>query len=369
MAKGSVARTHARTVSRKRPRSYGVRGLIEAAGAAYLAHVAKKEYEKPSNTDTNINLNSAFNATSLYSRNNQKKRKLSVGVKKKKLAAKKFKKKVKKVFTKFLPWSTYTDNLVNRYHITTAPNASATVQDVFGLGASAEQLLVAYGTILDAGLKDVSHIVAISNSYGHVEDNAAAVPSTVNPPNFNFVKFYFKVRMEFDIICQNVEVTDSNPLYMDIYECVANRNINDVNYANPGQAWSQCHADNLDPATFGTDTVDYPGARGNVPQEAPGFSKWWKVTQVTRIRIASAAPYHYKLFTGGLWDVRKYANLYCVKGITKGIIIVAAPIQLITKPSAYDISVSGVSKHFKFKEALLDGKEPIMDVKNTRFVG
>ena len=111
-------KTHARVVSRYKPKSFNIRNAVEAAGAAYLAHVAKKEFEKPSNVDTNLNLNSAFNATSLYSKTGHKKRKLSAAVKKKKIVARKFKKKVKKVLTKFVPWSTYTFNGNTNYNIT-----------------------------------------------------------------------------------------------------------------------------------------------------------------------------------------------------------------------------------------------------------
>ena len=362
-------KSHARVVSRYKPKSFNIRNAVEAAGAAYLAHVAKKEFEKPSNVDTNLNLNSAFNATSLYSKTGRKKRKLSAAVKKKKIVARTFKKKVKKVLTKFVPWSTYTFNGNTNYNITGTPNSSITQQDVWGAGALNSNILLAYGSITDGTLIDVTHITGITESYGHVENNATNVPTPVNPFNSSMVKFYYRVRMEFDIYCQNVEINDANPLYIDIYECVAARNITDVNYASPGQAWTQCHADNADKATFTTDTVDYPNARGNTPAEAPGFSLWWKICQVTRIRIATSAPYHYKMFTGGLWDVRKNQGLYCVKGQTKGIILVGCPIQTLTLPVTWNIHVGGTSKHFKFKEWVLNGKDPIFDKKNTRFVG
>jgi hypothetical protein len=370
MAKGKVATlNHARTISRKKPHFGGWKAAVaSAAAASYLAHVSKTEYEKPSNSDTNINLNSAFNSTSLYTKRGSKKRKLPYGLKKKKIIAKKFNKKVKKALTKFVPWSTYTFNSNSSYDVTSAPNSNITTQDLFGAGATAQQLIVGLGFISDAGLRDVSHITAIAQSYGHVEDNASTVATARNTFNANMVRFYWKCRMELDIYCLNNTVTDSNPLYVDIYECVAARHIVDVNYANPGQAWTQCHADNADKATFGTDTVDYPNARGNTPFNCPGFSSYWKVRQVTRIRIASASAYHYKLYAGGLWDPRKFANMYAVKGQTVGLMFVACPIQMNSYPANWDFHVSGVSKHFAFKESVFNGKDPIMDRKNTRFV-
>lgn len=365
MVKAAVRR-HVK--SAYKPKSNALKSYVASAGAAYLAHVAKREFEKPSNVDTNINLNSAFNSTSLYSKTGRKKRKLSAAVKKRKVVARKFTKKVKKVLTKFVPWSTYTFNSNSTYAITGVPNASITQQDVWGAGSSSAQLLVGYGLILDGGLRDVSHITAIADSYGHVEDSAAAVPTAVNPLNSNMIRFHWTVRMELDLYCQNTEINDANPLYVDIYECVANANITDIDYANPGQAWTQCHANNADKATFGTDTVDYPNARGNTPFNCPGFSKYWKICQVTRIRIATSAPYHYVMYTGGLWDPRKYTNVYAVKGQTKGIVMVGCPIQTLTLPANWNLHVGGVSKHFKFKEAIFNGKDPIMDKKNTRFV-
>ena len=251
MAHGKVATlNHARTISRKKPRFGGWKaalgGAAASAAATYLREVASREYEKPSNSDTNLNLNSAFNSTSIYTKRGGKKRKLPYGLKKKKIIAKKFNKKVKKALTKFVPWSTYTFNSNSSYDVTSVPNSNITTQDVFGAGATAQQLIVGLGLISDAGLRDVAHITAIAQSYGHVEDNSSTVATPRNTFNANMVRFYWKCRMELDIYCLNNTVTDSNPMYVDIYECVAARNIVDVNYGNPGQAWTQCHADNAD---------------------------------------------------------------------------------------------------------------------------
>ena len=74
------------------------------------------------------------------------------------------------------------------------------------------------------------------------------------------------------------------------------------------------------------------------------------------------------MYAGGLWDPRKFANMYAIKGQTVGLMFVGCPIQMNSYPANWDFHVSGVSKHFKFKESIFNGKDPIMDVKNTRFV-
>jgi hypothetical protein len=364
---GNARRPAGRKVYR-RPGSYGlpVAAITTAVGSAvgkYLKPIFDKEFEKPSNSDTAINLNSNFNSTSLYSKSRSKRKPLSKVTRKRRLTAKKFTRKVKKCITKSAPWSTYTWNTQNYYAINNTPNANLMVQDVWGAGTLDSKLMVGYGAITDPATTDVSHITAILESYGHVENGVVATP-----PNLNLYKFYFKCRVELDIWCQNTEITDNNPLYVDIYECVANRNITDAAYASPGAAWTQCHANNSDHATVTVDTTDYPNSRGSIPSAAPGFSKYWKVCQVTRIRIATKAPYHYKYYTQGLWDPMKYAQTYAVKGITKGLVLVGSPVVTLTLPATWDVRLGGVSKHFTFKESPRLGVTPMMDLKNTRFV-
>ena len=74
------------------------------------------------------------------------------------------------------------------------------------------------------------------------------------------------------------------------------------------------------------------------------------------------------MYTGGLWDRAKNAGLYAVKGQTKGVLFVGCPVRTLTLPANWNIHIGGTSKHFKFKEWVLNGKQPVLDLKNTRHV-
>lgn len=115
MARGQVA-------TLRRPSAFKTHGnrskVIGGAGGVLalsrvLSKLSRNSFQKPSNFDTDINLNSNFNATSLYSKTNRKRKHLSTAVKRKKLKAKVFKKRViKAVRKKLAPLSTHTINRV-----------------------------------------------------------------------------------------------------------------------------------------------------------------------------------------------------------------------------------------------------------------
>lgn len=336
---------------------------VESAIGKYIGHIDKTEFEKPANSDTNINLNSTFNATSLYNKSSKKRKSVSGPVKKKKRAAKNFKRKVKKCLARLPPFSTCTINQSNESGLSSVPQMNNYTQDVWGLNNFEIHWLGA-GQMLDPSFHDVSHVAAGLQRYGHVENGVAIVGQ-----NYEKLKFWFSASAEFDLITNNGEFSDVNPLYVDIYEFVAARNISDPLLATPGLAWVQLHIQNNDKIQGSTDVVDTPNFRGNIPGKCPDMGKWWKTVKVTRVRMVSNnGPFHYKYETKGVWDPYKNQSLYAVKGITKGLVYVVGAIISTNLPANYDMRWKGYSKHFKFREMPLEGKDPNMDVKNSRIV-
>lgn len=359
-------------------RKYGGKaaGAIAAAGAGYASGKWVKGYNnnkrkrpledvggRPANDDTRINLNSTYNAVSLYNKRSRKGRhRRTTG---KVLRKKQFVKRVKKAVQTSIPWSvwsvTYSDPLV----ITSAPATTYGSQDVFGATFS-YALNLCPGKSNDSGLKDVNHILNELVQWGHVE-NGAIVDDTTR--NTDGIKMQFKARMNFDIQCFNSEFTDTNPLYVDIYECTAAKHIYDSGYSTAADAWTVCYTDINQPFTGNVNPVKT--RKGEQPSDAQNFKKWWSIDKVTRIRIAGPAPFHYDLTSSGVLSSDSNATLesrFCTKGITKNIMMVVAPIMVTTMPAAYNFQITAINKHFKFKPLPYKGHTAVTQMINSNFV-
>jgi len=320
-------------------------------GVAKLLGSSGGVAEKAQNEDTRINLNDTYNSTSLYSKTTRK-RKRRVTAPKKRAAKKKraFTKKVKRVLLTRKPWSCYSINFTNALTILGAPNTSFGSQDIFGVGYSQALMLCAdAGNDNGATPKDINRIITKLRLMGHVENNA--IVSGVDR-NLDLIKFDYKARMDFDIQCFNVEFTNTNPLYIDIYECVAARNIQTIDHATPADSWIECLAQNNQP--FAGDSATVATRKGQRPGDCPTFKKYWSISKVTRVRIASPAPFHYDMTSSGTWDSIHENDFngqpFARSGRTVGIMIVVAPIMVTTMPAIYNFQITGINRTYKFKQ-------------------
>lgn len=323
---------------------------------------------RPANDDTRTNLNSTYNSVSLYNKRSSKRRVKRTTAKTPRGRRRAYAKKIRKIVHTGQKWSRYSTTFSNALVITSAPATTFGSQDIFGRTYSQAFQFCAGGNndVLD---KDINHITLELKQWGHVENGAVVDDNLRNTDN---IKFDYTGRMEFDIQCFNAEFTDTNPLYIDIYECTAARNINDVLYSTPADAWANTLVDTNQPFTGdGNPVITRKGAR---PSDAPGFSKWWGINKVTRVRISDASPFHYDMQSKGTWSSRlnqatgTHFSPYCVRGLTKGIIIVVAPIMVTTMPANYNFQITAVNKHFRFKQHIAEGHTPNQSVIASNFV-
>lgn len=121
--------------------------------------------------------------------------------------------------------------------------------------------------------------------------------------NEEFKKFYIKsCNITFSISNSSAEVNaiDSQLIYVDIYECVANMTT-DVGFANKTtatEAW--INGLSLSSAPGGATGKPAPGFvkqavtdAGVTPYNCPNFGKYWKVTKKTRLSIDVGAKINY----------------------------------------------------------------------------
>jgi len=341
-----------KTIRRRGTRPWTIGAANLASGIAQVAvnQVLNRltnatENEKAQNQDTRTNLNSTFNSTSLYTKTNRKRKRKTVAAKRTLKKKKLFTKKVKKIVQQHVPTSYLRVNFSTSSVQTGGPNTSRTAQDVWGISIPSDNAYyLAPGDLLDTNNKDIKRIKTFMEKAGHVEAGAVVNDAAANEDS---MKFWFSAEMHMDFQCFNIEFDDGNPLYVDIYECTAKKNIQNPLYSTPGYAWANILAEqNLKhQGEAGRSTSN----KGETPQMAKGFSDYWKVDQVTRIRVASPAPFHIKMTTKGIYNGRTAKSCYALAGITRGLILVAGSVTSSVLPVAWNAQLSGVNKWFKFK--------------------
>lgn len=116
-----------------------------------------------------------------------------------------------------------------------------------------------------------------------------------------------------------------NPMYVDIYECVAASHITDTNFASAYLAWVACALQSeVDLSLAHTKLT--ASFTGSTPYQAPGFGKYWKILKKTRVLCGPGTKTNYTFFTGKRHvQNAKELNRYATKGLTKDLIIVANP--------------------------------------------
>lgn len=310
---------------------------------------------RPSNDDTRVNLNTTFNSVSLY---NKRRKRGRYNAKRPKT----FAGKVKRVIDKQPPTCFYTSLYTNAYTVVTPPQVGYSSQELLGETYS-PALMLAAGQLHDpiATPKDISGIYIKLRNSGHIESSAIVSDSN---RNVDFVKFWFSAKMDFDIQVFNNEFTATNPLYIDIYECTAQQNITDADYQTPALAWTRsCSNQN---AAFTALTPTTPENKGATPRHTSLFSKYWSIDKVTRIMVTSAAPFHYDMYASGIYNSNPAADCYAMRGLTKGVMFVMAPIMVSTTPVNWNFQLTAINKKFKFKCMPTAGHQPSFDKTATQ---
>lgn len=113
--------------------------------------------------------------------------------------------------------------------------------------------------------------------------------------------------------------------FVDIYECVANTNITDSDYATAQLAWTQCALNSQTDQTL-TYTKLTPIFSGATPYMAPQFGQWWKILKKTRVLMGTGQKVNYTFFVKKRHiQNEKVIGHYATKGVTKDLIIVHNP--------------------------------------------
>ena len=146
----------------------------------------------------------------------------------------------------------------------------------------------------------------------------------------DFAKFWVQ-RKYLKLTIRNTSV--DRDLIFDLYECVANKNIADSNYANPVIAWDTCVKA---VAPFATELAAGRGEayiKGTEPTDCPLFGRYWKIIQKQKVRIPPGGtvvnPYQtFKMSSGKyLYDGAKANSLWALKGKTKYFMMILDPEQ------------------------------------------
>lgn len=254
-----------------------------------------------------------------------------------------FKKKVRKALRAKLKNFHYVVNYTDLYSETSAVLNNITQQTVFP-NTSISGLAIGTGNLFNT-TSDVGKIADELNDFG-VVDNALAVTTNFGK---NKIFFPFRATMKCTIQVNNTEFTATNPLILDVYECVAVKDIgaNEVVYNTPYRAWNQIAANECQ--NFSGQVIAPITAKGAQPFDTPLFRKHWKILNITRLRLTQNEPFHYHMTTKGFYNGPKFNDLHCVKGVTKSLMLVAAPTYITTLPANYDIKIAGISKHISYK--------------------
>lgn len=164
--------------------------------------------------------------------------------------------------------------------------------------------------------------------------------------------------------------TVDNPLVVDIYECVSNRN-EFGSYNHPANALAN-FAGNVDatlkeyilPTAGATLSAALPNTKGITPFDYPNLTKYWKIVNVQRYTIAATHDkddvdtgtdeletkhFHYVLKTKDTYREREYGQLACKKGVTKTLFfVIGSKVNISTNwPTAaetFNIHFSGFKK-------------------------
>lgn len=112
-------------------------------------------------------------------------------------------------------------------------------------------------------------------------------------------------------------------IQFDMYECVAQKDINDLEYSTPYRAWEKCLSQ---VQTWNGSARPLTSRKNYTPFDTPSFGEWWKILNVTRFYQGTSDCTTFKMRQRGLVDFERFSDKFAVKGRTKGLIFVFHPI-------------------------------------------
>jgi len=353
---GKMARTAAGSFAGK-----AVNHLLSQA----VKKVSSVSTEKPTNSDTRINLNTTFDTTSLYTRKkSQGKKRVSKATIKKRKTKRAFKKKVTKVLSTWQPWNNvqilYTNVYLDDQPTTAGFFTRQYISPATILGFP-YATGIGWGSYL-TGTKDMGIIEQSLLGVGHVENGVAQVDSADNPLD---MKYYMKGSLHINISFLNSTIAETESWFVDVYECTAARDIDittNGSYNTPQKCWEAVALDeDIPQLPVGVTNAGFAD-KGKIPSDCPGFRKYWTIDQVTRVRVNGVEDeFQFKLNTQGVITRRRSAANVCLKGITKALMCVVSPIGAPTTTGLLNVSYHSIKK-FKFKNmntpAALLGAQP-----------
>lgn len=291
---------------------------------------------------------------SMYQR--KKRKPVSRRTKVKRKIKRRFAKKVKKVLTNKSRWNYHTMNFTNNANFNSTIGNRFTDQVAIATDGY-PGLTLTKGELSGGANSDlitaVSRAALATESINGVEQNTIA-------SNF---RAYFKAKMtntlfirgEPDLVDPEIIVdtyTDANPMIIDVYQCVAARNITEASYAHPYTAWvTLCglvvgEMQSITPVGMQQSSLYNKGA---VPWQTAGWSKYWKVESVTRHRLTDqSSPVTWSTYSKGWYSKVKWDGKYAVKGITKACMVIVAPIEHVVDRLGLNMTMSS-DKHFQYK--------------------
>jgi len=353
----SLRRNTYGTTSRYRPYSNpgGVTGLATRLAGQVAKQVLKSSFkrtpvtEKPENADTRHNLNTTFDTTSLYTKKYKKGRKLSKKAVKYRKTKKVFKKKVKKALSSFQPWNVFKLNYTNTYADNQVPSSLVERQNVSPLPTAAfpTAIGIGWGGAL-TNTKDVANIFQQLEGLGHVEDGTARVDDAFNPLSRS-IQFTGTIRINISFNNAGISALDS--WYVDVYEVTAARNMTaaENSYNTPTKAWDNLMGFNSLPFDAAATVRNSYIYKGSIPSDVPDFKKYWTIDQVTRIKVTYVAQeFQFTMKTGGKLTQRNSDKYLVMKGITKALFCVVAPVGNPALGATLNMDYLS-EKTFKFK--------------------
>lgn len=284
-----------------------------------------KATERPTNSDTILNTNNTFNATSLFTR--KRKGGWSKG---KKVAFKRrqrFKKSITKALTGFKHWNTahyVSTTLIDSSYTTSASPEFQHIHPTtqYTTPRAMMQVGATPAVSVAAGLGETyNHLFGI----GWVEDGAAQNPASQPKDNLTL---QWREKLQMTIKCNDTsDVSEEFKAFADIYEFVAARNITTSTehalYDTPWQAWDNCTSTAVQQVPAGglvaAQSLNDKGLR---PGDCPELKKWWTITKVTRVQFTGKNEYLYDLHSSGMWKYGVVKDLKAVKGDTKTILMI-----------------------------------------------
>jgi len=307
--------------------------------------------ERADNATTVRQTDSNNKTVSMYKR--KKKKKVSKRTKVKRKIKRRFTKKVKNVLTARSKWNYHTLNFTNDLVWTQALNDKFTTQHVC-LTNTSPGCILAKGALSYLGGTNNDLLVAISRAQLGTESIAGTEQNTL-VGNF---RCYFKATLKNVLFSRGPGNPaapfwdETNPLIIDVYLCTAAKNITEELHATPYQSWNTLHIGSgadVHTITPSTMTGMLAAHKGNTPSMCAGFSKYWKIDQVTRHRLTDlSSGINFTCSTRGWYDTKKWAGKYAIGGITKAYMVVVAPVQLDSHPTNINMAW-GSDKHFQYK--------------------